>query len=625
MNLLHKIRVKLVTDKSFRRVISLKSLTVLLCIFSLLCLYSATLALELNPDEFMAVDEIKPGMKGIGKTVFEGAKIEEFQIEVLEVVKNVIGPKSDIIWVLCSGSPLEETGVMSGMSGSPVYIDGKLIGAMAYRLGTFAKRPVAGVTPIADMLEVLEEESAGSAEHTGTGAWSYPEQAGSMFYNKQAGSLSYESEMSVLPSEGNPASMVPIQMPVMMAGFHPRAIKDITPVLRKFGMTPIQGGGTPSQTELEEVSLEPGAVLGVEFVRGDASVFASGTLTYVHGDKVLAFGHPMVGMGKTSLPMSGGRVTLLLSSLMASDKLASPVKTMGTLIYDSQHAVMGIIGKQPEFIPMKIRINSREYNFEIAKHKLFSPSYIFLTVITAIYNAEKSMGDYTMRIHSEISLKGYPTISKDNIFSGSSPSMVASELAAPLYPLMRNSFEEADVESVLLEISFEDKRTNARIDGVWINKDQIRPGDSLEVTVFLTPYMEDTVTKRFTVAIPKDTPEGRSLLRISDASSSYSWEISRAPMISVATDLPHLVQQIREEESNNDIIVELFAPKMGVTIGDQELPALPLTAFSVMSSPKQAGGIGLTRGTTFLKQRIHTDYVISGSAMLSLNIDRDAP
>jgi hypothetical protein len=712
---------------SFRRVISLKDLTILLCIFTLVSLCSATVAVELNPDEFMPVDEVKPGMKGIGKTVFEGTRIDEFQVEVLDVVKNAVGPKGDIIWVLCSGGPLEETGVLSGMSGSPVYIDGRLIGAVAYRLGSFAKRPVAGVTPIASMLRILgnEELSAGPSsagippsalhpvsdtdvcEFPNIGKSPYPPfQRGSKeavslykgggleeFYKRgelegfcekeetegfsslherrelegfsslygkgeledfsrlyerdelgsfsclhpassvqhPASSIQYPVSSIQYPVSSYP-SMVPIQTPVMMAGFHPRAINDIAAVLKEFGMIPVQGGGTSSQIESEEVPLEPGAVLGMQLVRGDASAFGYGTVTYVDGDKVLAFGHAMVGIGKISLPVAGGRVGLLASSLMASSKYASPAKTIGTLIYDGYYGVMGVIGKQPEFIPLKVRVEHagrmpalQEYNFEIAKHRLFSASYIFITAANVIYSAEKSLGDYTMRTHSEISVKGYPTISRDNIFSGTSPTTPAAAFAAPLYSIMQNRFEEADVESVLLEISFEDKRTNARIDGVQISKDRIRPGDSLEATVFLTPYMEDTVIERFEVSIPKDAPEGRSLLRISDAASSDSWESARAPMKSRIVDLSHLIRRIQEEESNNDIIVELFAPKVGVTIRDQELPALPLTAFSVMNSSKQSGGSGLTRGTTFLKQRIHTDYVISGTATLLLNIDRDAP
>jgi len=616
----------------------LKTLTILLCIFTCLC--SATLAGELDPDKFMSIDEIKPGMKGIGKTVFEGTKIDEFQVEVLDVVKNAVGPKCDIIWVLCSGGPLEETGVLSGMSGSPVYIDGKLIGAVAYRLGQFAKQPIAGVTPIASMLRMLENQTSNVKNQEVDAGYSI-RPSKSLKSSKSFHDFDDLMAQRELCTPGiqypassirdNPASLVPIQTPVMMAGFHPRAINEISPVLKEFGMIPVQGSGTSSQVESEEVPLEPGAVLGVQYLRGDASIFAFGTLTYIHDDKILAFGHPAPGMGKIELPMAGGRVGLLASSLMASSKYVSPARTMGTLTYDSQYGIMGVIGKQPEFIPLKIRISSqrssqpREYNFEIAKDRLFSASFVFLTAVNTIYSAEKSMGDYTMRTHSEIDLKGYPTISKDDIFTGISPSNAAAGLVSPLYSIMQNSFEEVDVKGVLLEILFEDKQTDARIDGVQISKDTIRPGDSLEVTVFLTPYMEDTVTKRFEVTVPKDTPEGRSLLRISDAASSESWERARAPMKSRIVDLPHLIRRIQEEESNSDIIVELFVPKAGVTIRDQELPALPLTAFSVMSSEKQTGGSGLTRGTTFLRQRIHTDHVISGSATLRLDIDRDAP
>ena len=366
----------------------MKVLTVLLCIF--ICLCSATLAVELNPDEFMSVDEIKPGMKGIGKTVFAGTKIDEFQIEVLDVVKNAIGPKGDVVWVLCSGGPLEETGVLSGMSGSPVYINGKLIGAVAYRLGQFAKRPIAGVTPIASMLRIFENEELDA------GYSIKPPKSLKLFKSFHdfddltvtdlTGGFNDSIQHSASSIRDNPASLLPIQTPTMMAGFHPRAINDISPVLKEFGMIPVQGGGTSSQVGSEEVPLEPGSVLGVQYVKGDASAFTVGTVTYVHGDKILAFGHPISGMGKISLPVAGGRVGFLMPTLMSSSKYASPVKTMGTLTYDGQYGVMGVIGKQPEFIPLKIRIGSsrssqpKEYNFEIAKHRLFSPNFIFTTV-----------------------------------------------------------------------------------------------------------------------------------------------------------------------------------------------------------------------------------------------------
>jgi len=600
----------------------LRSLNILLYVFILMCFCLVAMALELDPDKFMTVDKIKPGMKGIGKTVFSGTKIDEFQVEVLEVVKNAMGPKSDIIWVLCSGGPLEEAGVMSGMSGSPIYIDGKLVGAIAYRAGSFAKRPIAGVTPIADMLRVIETAEKGSLTEQGElDEWNFP------FPLRGESDKGYE-EVDRTFDTGF-ASLSPVQTPIAMSGFNPRTIDYVAPVFKKFGMIPVQGGGAPSGTQSEEVKLEPGAVLGIEFVRGDSIAFGYGTLTYIQDDKVLAFGHPMYGMGKTSLPASVGRISFLVPSLLASFKLGSPTKTIGTLTQDDQYGIMSVVGKMPEFIPMKVKFRQnnqvREYNFEIAKHRFFSPSFIFTTALDTILSAGKSMGDYTIKTHSEINLKGYPVISKDNVFSGLYPDIAAAEFATPLYTLMQNRFEEVDVENILLEVSFEDRRTNALIDDVQINKAQIKPGDPLNIKVSITPYMQDTIVKEIEIIIPKDAPEGRSFLRISDAISSDSWERARAPMKSRITDMPHLIRQIQEGESNNDIIVELFTPKAGVTIRGEELPALPLTAFSVISSSKQVGGSGFTQGTTFLKQRVHTDYVISGSAMLPLIIDRDAP
>ncbi len=592
--------------------------------------------MELDPEKFMTVDKIKPGMKGIGKTVFEGTKVEEFQVEVLDVVKNALYPKSDVIWVVCSGGPLEEAGTISGMSGSPVYIDGKLVGAIAYRAPEyFVKRPIMGITPITNMMEILENEKTGSG-------YSMLDTRYSMLDTRYLGSElaveepGMENPVSRIQYQESsiqyPASLVPIQSPIALAGFHPRAIEDMGPALKELGMVPIQGGGTSSQAGSEEIKLEPGSVIGVQFVRGDASMFSYGTVTYVNGDKILAFGHLLYGMGKIALPMASGRVSFLMPSLMLSAKYAAPASTMGTLVYDDQHGIMGIVGQEPEFIPVKVRITSQrysqpqEYSFEVANHRLFTPTLISSTAASAIYDAEKMLGEYTIRTHSEINLKNYPTISKDNAFSGIAPGSVASALTSPVSALMQNTFEEADVESILLEMSFEDKRTTARIDGARISKDQIRPGDSLEVTVFLTPYMEGTVIRNFQVTVPADMPEGRAFLMVFDAADNRTWERTRAPMKSRVTNMPDLIKRILEEESNSDMIIQLFAQKVGVTIGDQELPALPLTTFSVMNSPRQTGeDSGFTRGTTFLKQRVSTEYVISGSAALLLNIDRNAP
>jgi hypothetical protein len=611
-----------------RRTISLKNLTILMCLFfTFLCLTSS--AIELDTSKFMTVDQIKPGMKGIGKTVFSGTKIEEFQIEVLDIAKNVANLRSDVIWVMCSGGPLEETGVISGMSGSPIYIDGKLIGAIAYRAGQFTKRPIAGVTPIVEMLNIIENSEKGGA--TGQGTMGeldipFPFRYQSDFGEKQ-------NEMKLDGKENNlPESLLePIQIPIMMGGFSPKTIEYISPILKKYGMTPIQGGGTSTQSEPNDVKVEPGSVIVIQFVKGDSDVSGSGTITYVAGNKVLAFGHPLYGMGKTNLPVSVGRISLLVPSMLSSSKNGSPVRTIGTLTQDTQFGVLTDLSKQPEFIPMKVRVKSQgndkiqEYNYEVAKSRIFSPSFILSTALDTILTATKTMGDYTMKTHSEITMKGYPKFVKDDVFSGTDPEAFASDFALPVYMLMQNRFEEVDIENISLDVTFENKRTNAMIDDVRINKTLVKPGDSVSVTMSITPYMQDAIVKQIDVTIPQDIPEGRMLLRISDAASNTMWERSRAPMKSRYTDIPQLIKLIQADQSNNKIIVELFSLKAGAIVRGEELPALPLTALNIINSSKQVGNTGPTFGTTFFKQVIPTDYVITGNVTLPLIIDRDAP
>ena len=595
-------------------------------LFFLILLCSYTSAIELDTSKFMPLDQIKPGMKGIGKTVFSGTKIEEFQVEVLDIVKNAVGPKSDIIWVMCSGGPLEETGVISGMSGSPVYIDGKLIGAVAYRLGSFAKKPIAGITPIANMLEIIEDSKKEPLSNAEIGRSPFPEREFPFPSHKNK---ALKERSSLEPLSENYSSFMQIQTPVMMGGFSAETIEYIAPTLKELGMMPVQGGGISVSSDSDIVSLEPGAVVGIELVRGDLVAYASGTLTYIDGDKVLAFGHPMSGMGKTSLPFSIGKISVLVPSMMASSKQGSPIKTIGTLIEDNPYGIMSIIGKQPEFIPMKIKFRSptrtQEYNFEIAKHRLYAPTFIFSIVLDTVSSAGKSVGDFTIKTHSEISIKGYPKVSKDNIYSGLSPDMVAEDFAIPIYLLMQNRFEEADIENLTLDITFDNVRTNALIEDVQIDKSMVKPGDSVNLKISITPYKQETIIKKVEVPIPKDVPEGRALLRISDASSSSSWNRSRAPMKSRITDINQLIKQIQDVESNNNIIIELFSPVVGMTVKGEELPALPLTAFNIINSSKSTGGSGPTSGTVFMKQIFETDYVISGSAVLPIAIDRDAP
>jgi len=602
----------------------LKSKSFVLLIMLVVYTHSLAFAVDLDPEKFMTTDKIKPGMKGIGKTVFSGTKVEEFQIEVLDILKNGLGPKSDVIWVLCSGGPLAETGVMQGMSGSPIYIDNKLVGAVAYTF-SYSKKPIAGITPIADMLSIIGKDSNVKSKDIGM-----IDDLDILFPNSEFANEDKDKQWKFDNSESNTLGYEKIQNPIMMSGFSTKTIEYISPMLKKYGMTPIQGGGGGSRGNLEDIKIEPGSVIGIQFVRGDYNAFGYGTVTYIDEKNILAFGHPMSGLGPIELPASIGEVNILRPSLVISSKLASPVKTVGTLTYDSQYGIMINTEKQPEYIPMKIKIrtqgnNYQEFNFEILKNKLFAPSFIASTAMDVVLVATKQVGDYTMKTHAEANIKGYPKIVMDNIYSGQSTDIFLSDFANPFFAIMRNRFEEVDIENILLEIDFEDKRTNASIDNITINKSTVKPGDSIDISMSITPYLQETIKKEFSITVPSDVPEGRALLRISNASASMAWENARAPRKSIPVSVSHIIKQLQESEMNDNIIVEIFVPKTGMTVKGEELPALPLTAISIIDSSNQAGNSTPTLGTTFLKERIKTDYVLIGNAVLLLTIDQNAP
>lgn len=583
-------------------------------------------AADLNPDEFMAVDKLKPGMKGIGKTVFSGTRIEEFQVEILAVLKNV-RPKGDLILARVSGGPLDETGVIAGMSGSPVYIDGKLIGAVAYSW-PFAKEPIAGITPISEMLEVFEKEETGDSGTT------------LLRFNSLDGldSVRSFSDLSISGDlvDDHPYlkdyqgfALIPIRTPVTLSGFDSRVIELMSPMFSKLGLIPVQGGS--GSEAMDPTDFVPGAAIGVQLVRGDATISGIGTLTYRKGDRVIAFGHPLFFAGSIDLPMTGAYVHSIMPSQVCSFRFASSIKLLGKIGQDRRAGISGTIGSLPELIPLHIRLrtdgerNSEDYQFEIIDHKLFSPLFVGWTVLNTVLSSGKARGDCALKLRMDISLGGQSTISKEDLFSGPSvPVSAADAVSRPIFLLMSNEFEEVDIEDISLTIFIEERRRTTRIEGVRINKERVRPGESLELKVFVKPYHEDGVTERIELKIPEDTPEGRVQIRVGDASSAQAWKMERLPLTHRPRNLSQLIDILEKEESNNDIIVEVFLARRGAMVKGEELPSLPPSILSVMRSSKQTGEGDLTEGTVLLKRKLSTDYVVSGSEVLPLEVNKEA-
>jgi len=324
--------------------------------FALAAFLAIAPSLAAQSSKFMSVDEVRQGMKGFGKTVFQGTTIEQFDVEVLGVLKN-FAPRQDMILARLSGGPLEKTGVIAGMSGSPVYIDGKLVGAVAYAF-PFAKEPIAGIQPILQMLGILDQKPGSTPKIAQASSGTLPSESPTAFVLGQLQKLADgiplhqlllpQSLLSASPFQaGGAPSLMHIQTPLLVSGASQTALQQFAPLFNAFGFTPVQAGGGASAASLKAAApskLEPGSSVNVEMIRGDLSWSANGTVTYVDGDRVYAFGHPNLSAGPTDVPMSAGYVISLLPNVQNSFKLAVPLDVVGSFQQDRSTGIAGTLG-----------------------------------------------------------------------------------------------------------------------------------------------------------------------------------------------------------------------------------------------------------------------------------------
>ena len=590
-------------------------------IMALVILTPLLMGFKWDSSKFMSTDEIRPGMKGEALTVLQGTKIEKLKLEVLSVQKNAF-PKSDLIRAIGTDDLFKRIGVLSGMSGSPVYVDGRLIGAIAYAY-YFSKEPIMGITPVESMLKVFDYMERSKPEPPG-GVGLLP------FFNAQEALARINEKMNRSMDEPIRTSgdLRPVKMPIAVSGFSKGAVKALRAMLSDYNFMLVEGGGG----EYPDLSppIKPGAVVGTEFIRGDLTAFSYGTITYRDGDKILLFGHPDFGEGDVNLPLSGGYIHCIVPSYYSGFKLAGATRPFGTMRQDREFACAGVIGDVPDYIPVKVHVitsqgKMEEYNYEIARHRTLTPSFITSAVWSTIDAAEKETGKYTVRVKSVIQLKGYPAVVKEDVFSGeASPGLAAASLLSPISMLMRNSFQELEIEKVELEVNIEDRRNTAVIEGARIDKKVYKPGEKVRLSLSIRPYLENPMKKTFEIQLPQDIPEGPVTMIVGSASAILSWDKNRAPQKYTPRNIQQLMEIIQRGEKNDHLVVELFVPKPGLTISGKELPDLPISMFYVMNSSQQTGEVSMTKGTTLLREVIPTNFVLSGSRMLRFTVSRRA-
>lgn len=578
--------------------------------------------------EFFPVDAVQRGMQGYGLTVFEGTRIDTFRFEVLGVERGS-RPRQDIVWGILAGGPLAESGVVEGMSGSPVYLEGKLLGAMAYGFPA-AKKPYAGITPIGQMLEVLEQAGDVREHHSGTGDSGFAsgfedlDSVGNLAWMRDVLALAEPHSVRVA---GAGIRLERLATPLMVSGMGSETFSMMSPLLSEMGYLPLEAGGMSTGT-VESPPLEPGAMVGVQLVRGDWNIHAYGTVTHREGDRLVAFGHPMLSTGQIEWPMITVDVHFVVANLLRSFKLGSAIEAVGTMTQDRASAIAGIVGPSPDMIAVTIDVDGREplvFSYEVVRDKVWTAAATLFTVIGSISSAAKMAGDYTVHLDAQIDVAGRRVVTEQNLFSGrGAPQQAGAAVSRIVGVLLNNRFETAGIDRIDIQLSLEERNREALIDGVRLSRGAVRPGGRLDVAVLVRPVHGDLERHTVTLEIPESTPEGQLELRVADARSAHLLKHKRAPGMSRPRDMAQLLEALETSPRNNQVTVDLLLRRPGVTVGTTELASVPGSMLSVMRSSRHSGETMFSQGAVLTTQTLSTNYVVSGQRQLAITVDRRA-
>ena len=614
----------------------MRSVSLFACVVFCLTTYHVQAQIAWDAEKFMPLSEVQPGMKGKGYTVFSGTTVEEFDFEVVSVYYNRF-PGLHIVWAKGLSDNFKKTGSAGGMSGSPTYINGRLMGALSRSYRNQREHAnLFGITPIEFMVKVTEYGMQPNLSYHGTRLFNLDTQTvatdiktlSTLFSNNN--NIYPQQPIDSFQSDGLSERL---KVPVAMSGINSEAIRFYKPLFDQFNLMPLEapGGGSP----IKKSPVEQGQIVGIAYARGDYTAFGYGTITYIDGDQLLAYGHSRNGEGNINLPISGGYVHFIMPGRYRSSKVASATQIIGTLVQDRQAAIAGITGSHPPYIPVTLNMETsdgvrHQRSYEVIRHRSFTPLYIEAGAGSLVRALEFAVADYTLTIDATITLKEQPgllsrEINYKNVYSGSSPTYgVTNVLRPPLLQLSNNSYTPVEFEEVTLNLKLEDKRRIALIEGLWIDKQRYRPGETVEVVLTLRPHLENPITQIGTITIPTDAPDGLITLLAMNATTDQQWQRSRAPFNFRPKNINQLVKILQQRESNTDIIFELSLNQPGLTVQGEEFSDLPSSVTSVMNSAKQVGTSGYTRQTTLHRYRVSTNYVIFGSGALELVVDRNA-
>jgi len=572
-----------------------------------------------NP-QIIPVSQIHAGMRGVAYTVFQGVKPETMEVEVLGVLHNVNGPKGDIILVRLHGQKVEYTGVVAGMSGSPVYLDGKLAGALAFRIGEFSKEPIAGVTPIADMLEISALDRS-PAEETS---------AIKPSVSSVAGKTAAPGEALTLPgsAQGFANYLKPIETPLVFNGFSEQAIHLFAGQFASAGIVPVMGAGSVSNDKQPE-PLEAGSAISAILVRGDMDIEATCTVTYVDPQRLLACGHPLLQFGSVDLPMNKAEVLATLPSPLNAFKIVNTTEAVGTFVQDRHTGIMGVFDRQPEMIPVTLSIHSgsgvKQFHYEVLNNPKLTPVALMVTVFNALHGVNEFGEEITYRLAGSIGVKGFPEVTMRNMFApmeGGQPSAMqaALSLGERFGRIYDNPYNAPAIAGVKLDFDLVRERRWARLESARTDVTEARPGQDIMLETVLAPYRGERIVRQIPVKIPTSASKGTLRILVSDGETLD--RIGRGnPAFGRKLDLASTIALLNKEHSNNRVYVSLLEADPEARVADKVMPTLPISIMNVMDGMRGNQEM-VVSGESNVDETATAplDYVVSGAQLLTVTV-----
>ncbi len=587
---------------------------------------SATDQPKADQPEIFPLKQVKAGMKGIIYTIFTGDLVEPVEFEVIGVLPNTLGPEQDIILVQLKGEKAEHTGVAAGMSGSPAYIDGKLLGALSLKIGIFNKEAIGGVTPFKNMLEI-QDGAAGDGGNSAV-AGNHAAGLGNPAVDSNSARVRIPDPIAQRVGLGSGNFLIPIPTPLLFSGFYPQTLAQYSKEFASYGMTAMESG--TAEASPEDAKIQRGDMVGMVLADGDASMSAGCTVTAIIGKRVFICGHPLFGLGAISMPMARGHVVTTLASAMESTKIMNTGGVIGTIKQDKVTAVMGELGAGPKMIPLEMTLvtpgGKKQLHFNLMDDRRLTPLLVGITTLNSIIGTPAYSEGSTLRLTGNIEIEGHSPVRFDNMFAPSEIMIpegffVANMVQSGFMSIFTNPYEQPHVNKINLQVECLPERRWAVIDGAWSEKSEVHPGETISVKVLLRPYRGAPVIQEVPLTIPVQAARGNLRIQVSDAEAlNRMSRFLTAASQGQLTGLEELIQLVNRQRRNDRIYVTLLQPNPTLMVEDKELPNVPLSAINVLDHRRTPGGAMLLGESVAGEWSVDMNQVITGQQYVTITV-----